>query len=69
MTLLQLTKIRSKSADMPVSVGSQLSAEQQASSDDVVSLRQRVAELEQILRESKTGTNAAVNGEETGLFS
>ena len=51
-----------------MSAGSLSPAEQKASSDDIVLLRQRVAELEQILRESKNDVNAPVNGEETGLF-
>ena len=66
--LLQLTKLRSKSAHTPVSAGSKLPAEQEVGSDDVALLRQRVAELEHLLLESKTHVNAAVNGEETGWF-
>jgi len=36
--------------------------------DDIALLRQRVAELEQVVQESKTGAITAVNGEETGQF-
>ena len=43
-------------------------AEQDATGDDAVLLRQRVAELEQMLRESKTNVNVAVNDNETGWF-
>jgi len=59
--LLQLTKLRGKS----VSAGAKLSVEPEAgTNDDVASLRQQVAELEQ----SKPDVNAAVNGEATGSF-
>ena len=51
-----------------VSAGALSPAEQDAVGDDVVSLRQRVAELEQTVRESKTDVNAAVGDKETGWF-
>ena len=51
-----------------VSAGALSPAEQDATSDDVMTLRQRVAELEQTVRQSTTDVNAAVGDKETGWF-
>ena len=67
--VVQLTKLRSKSPQAATSAGSKLPAEQEAADVDVTLLRQRVTELEKMLRESKADVNAAVIGEETGQFS
>ena len=68
IVVLQLAKLKGNSRQAPVSAGPLPPAQQEAAGDDVVSLRQRVAELEQIVCESKTDVNAAVNGQDTGLF-
>ena len=59
--LLQLAKLRSNSTQ------ARASDQKEPSNEEVLLLRQRVAELEQILSELKTVRNAAVTGEETGL--
>ena len=59
---LQLAKLRSNPSQAPVTAGTKLP------DDDIALLRQRVAELEQVVQESKTGAITAVNGEETGQF-
>jgi len=67
--LLQLTKLKGKLGHTPVSAGPKLLVESEAgTSDDVALLRQRVAELELMLHQSKTDASLAANGDETGLF-
>ena len=58
----QLAKVRSSSTQTPAS------SQKEPSNEDVTLLRQRVAELEQILRESKSDRNPASSSEEIGLF-
>jgi len=69
LLLLQLAELKANSRQAPVSAGTMPPSRQDANGDDVVSLRQRVAELEQSIQESKTAVNAAANSTETGLFS
>lgn len=58
---LQLAKLRSNSTQ------ARASDQKEPSKEEVLLLRQRVAELEQILSELKTDRNAVVTGKETGL--
>jgi len=51
-----------------VSAGTLSPVQQDAGDEETTSLRQRVAELEQLLRASKTDVSVTVNGEETGQF-
>ena len=62
LCFLQLAKLRSSSTQTPAP------SQKEPSNEEIAALRQRVAELEQILSESKAERNAVTGGKETGAF-